>query len=291
MTHDVYRPAAKARITALPGDDGVPRALSIVAAAPSPTRSIAARLMPSAPVAGPDRFLAEGLFDTPYALPVYHSETVDADAGVPVGFWRSVGYAHNTFFLECALDEIAVRSSADPLTQRLALLERDVRARGVLVRATERAGWKEPKEGIARGLAFCRAYGSDVACVAEVSGTLDALTIERLVLVADVGIALDPSLVTDQLVSGAVFGLGAAMHQAVSFSDGVPNETNFDTFELLRLSGCPVIDTEVLQTGDTPGGVGELAVPVIAPALANAIFALTGERIRSLPLIGRVTFA
>jgi isoquinoline 1-oxidoreductase subunit beta len=291
MTHDLFRPAAKARITALPGGNGVPGALSISIAAPSPTRSIANRLLPSAPVAGPDRFLAEGLFDTPYAFQVYRSETIDTELGVPVGFWRSVGYAHNTFFLECALDEIAVRSSADPLTQRLALLDDDVRARAVLVRVAERSGWKEPKAGLARGLAYLRAYGSDVACVAEVSGSLDALKIERLVIVADVGVALDPSLVTDQLVSGTVFGLGAAMNQAMSFSGGAANETNFDGFEPLRLSACPVIDTEVLQTGETPGGVGELAVPVIAPAVANAIFALTGERIRSLPLNRQVTFA
>lgn len=291
MTHDAYRPACRARIRALPGEDGVPAALEIVAAASSPTRGIASRVLPAAPVAGPDKYLAEGLFDAPYALPRCRMETVDVALPVPVGYWRSVGYSHNTFFLECALDEVAARSSADPLHQRLALLEGRTAARGVLVRAAEMAGWPERREGIGRGLAYCHAYGSHAACIAEVSGSAEALKVERLIVVADVGVALDPALVADQLVSGAVFGLGAARQLSVSLEAGGVVETNFDAFEPLRMSQCPPIETDVLQTGSHPGGVGELSTPLIAPVLANAIFDLTGRRIRTLPLNREISFS
>lgn len=287
FTHDAYRPPARARIRALPGDDGVPEALEIKVATPSVTRSIAGRILPSLPLAGPDAYLAEGAFDVAYQFKSYHAEGVDVPLPLPAGYWRSVGYSHNTFFLESALDEIAVRVSADPLKQRLSLLEGNSAAQGVLARAAELAGWGGAKQG----LAYCSAYDSHVAAIVEVSGSADALSIDRIVVVADVGIALDPGLVADQLNSAAVMGLSAAIGEKITVTNGAVNESNFDNYPVLRMSACPIIITDVLQTGTKPGGVGELATPVIAPALANAIFKLTGNRIRTLPLSDSVKAA
>jgi isoquinoline 1-oxidoreductase subunit beta len=289
FTHDTYRAPAQARIRALPGDDGVPEALEIKIATQSVTRSIASRILPSLPMAGPDAYLAEGAFDVPYQLKAFHVEGVDVPLPLPAGYWRSVGYSHNTFFIESALDEVAVRVSADPLKQRLALLEGNTAAQGVLARAAELAGWGS--EGIRQGLAYVSAYDSHAAMIVELSGNAEAITIDRIIVVADVGIALDPGLVADQLVSATVMGLSAAMGEKITVDYDRVNEDNFDTYPVLRISACPPIITEILQTGVKPGGVGELATPLVAPALANAIFKLTGNRIRILPFAGSVSFS
>jgi isoquinoline 1-oxidoreductase subunit beta len=289
FTHDTYRAPAQARIRALPGDDGVPEALEIKIATHSVTRSIASRILPSLPMAGPDAYLAEGAFDVPFRLKAFHVEGVDVPLPLPAGYWRSVGYSHNTFFIESALDEVAVRVSADPLKQRLALLEGNTAAQGVLARAAELAGWGS--EGIKQGLAYVSAYDSHAAMIVELSGNAETITIDRIIVVADVGIALDPGLVADQLVSATVMGLSAAMGEKITLTNGAVNEANYDSYNVLRISGCPPIITEVLQTGVKPGGVGELATPLVAPALANAIFKLTGNRIRILPFAGSVSFS
>ncbi len=295
FTHDAYRPPVRARIRALPGEDGLPEALEIKLAAPSVTRSIAARILPSLPMAGPDAYLAEGTFDVAYRFKSYNAEAVDVPLPMPSGYWRSVGYSHNTFFMESALDEIAARVSADRLKQRLALLEGNLAAQGVLARAAELAGWNTPPEdntkASAQGLAYCAAYDSHVAMIVEVSGSAEAITIERIIVVADVGIALDPGLVADQLVSATIMGLSAAKNEKITLSGGAVMQSNYDTYNILRISACPPILTDVLQTGNRPGGVGELATPVVAPALANAIFKLTGTRIRTLPLSDSIRFS
>ena len=294
FTHDAYRAPARARIRAVPGDNGIPEALEIKIATPSVTRSMAARILPSLPLAGPDAYLAEGAFDVPYKFKAYGAEGVDVTLPIPSGYWRSVGYSHNTFFLESALDEIAVRVSADPLQQRLTLLEGNAAAIGVLTKAAERAGWGT--EGKKHGLAYLNAYGSHVATIVEVSDDQASddegkVKIERIIVVADVGIALDPGLVADQLVSATVMGLSAALGERITFANGAVNEQNYDAYSVLRLSQCPPIMTEVLQTGLRPGGVGELATPTVAPALANAIFRLTGNRIRTLPFSESTAFS
>ena len=289
FTHDAYRAPARARIRALPGDDGIPEALEIKIATPSVTRSIGSRILPSLPMAGPDAYLAEGTFDAAYNFKNYRAEGVDVPLPMPAGYWRSVGYSHNTFFLEAALDEIAVRVSADPLQQRLMLLDGNTAAQGVLIKAAELAGWRD--EGIKHGLAYLSAYDSHIATIVEVSGNSDAVKIDRIIVVADVGIALDPGLVADQLVSATIMGLSAAVGEKITLQNGQVVETNYDTYPVLRISACPPIITEVLQTGTRPGGVGELATPVVAPALANAIFKLTGNRIRTLPLSDSIKFS
>ncbi len=289
FTHDAYRPPAHARIRALPVDDGIPEALEIKIATPSVTRSIASRLLPALTLAGPDAYLAEGAFDVPYRLKAFRVEGVDVTLPLPAGYWRSVGYSHNTFFLESALDEIAVRVSADPLKQRLALLEGNVAAQGVLTRAAELAGWGS--EGVKQGLAYLNAYDSHVATIIEVSGSADGIKIDRIIVVADVGIALDPGLIADQLVSATIMGLSAARSEKITVTNGAVTEANYDSYPVLRISACPPIITDVLQTGTKPGGVGELATPVVAPALANAIFKLTGNRIRTLPFSDSVSFS
>jgi isoquinoline 1-oxidoreductase subunit beta len=289
FTHDTYRPPARARIRALPGENGIPEALEFKVATQSVTRSIAARILPSLPLAGPDAYLAEGAFDIPYRFIAFRAEGIDLPLPLPSGYWRSVGYSHNTFFLESALDEIAIRVSADPLQQRLTLLEGNAAAIGVLTKAAEIAGWGS--EGKQHGLAYVNAYSSHMATIVEVSDDGGKIKIDRIIVVADVGIALDPGLVADQLVSATVMGLSAAIGEKITLTNGAVNEQNYDSYNVLRISQCPPIITEVLQTGVKPGGVGELATPTVAPALANAIFRLTGNRIRSLPFSETIAFS
>ena len=289
FTHDAYRGAARARVRALPGDNGVPEALEIKIATPSVTRSMASRILPSLPMTGPDAYLAEGAFDVAYQFAAYRATGVDVPLPLPSGYWRSVGYSHNTFFMESALDEIAVRVSADALQQRLALLGGNAAAQGVLTRAAELAGWGS--DGKKCGLAYISAYDSHAAMIIEVSKPEQIIKIERITVVADVGVALDPGLIADQLVSATVMGLSAALGEKITVTNGAVNERNYDTYPVLRLSQCPLIITDVLQSGTRPGGIGELATPLVAPALANAIFKLTGERYRSLPLLGQISLS
>lgn len=292
MAHDGYRPRAHARIRAQarPGEGLV--ALEARVAAPPVIASVMARHYPSLPAPSADDPMVEGLVDQPYAHPNWRVEGVPVDLGVPVGFWRSVGHSQNAFFLETALDEVAHRAGVDPVEMRLRMMtgETFAPARGALEAVAEMSGWGEAAEGRAKGVAFHFSFGCWTAMVAEVARREGGVRIEKLWIAADMGRALDPRNVEAQLSGGAVFGLSAAMMQALSFADGEVRERNFGGFDAVRLDRCPEIAVRLLETAPRLGGVGEPGTPPVAPALGNALFALTGERLRSLPFGRSVSF-
>ncbi len=292
ITHDVYRPVAAGRFRARLGDDGLPVALDMNIAAPSPLRSILGRLFPSFTPAGPDRLLTEGAFDQPYTIPDYRVTGTDADLAIPTGFWRSVGNSYNAFFHECFIDEIAAKGGIDPVALRLKLMADHPVAVKLVERVAEMSGWEKPAgPGRARGIAFCISFGTWVAEVVEIADTGAGIRIEKVWCAADLGTVLDPDIVRAQMMSAIVFGLSQSLGQQITFADGMVRQSNFHDFDAMRINQCPAIEVELLATSPRMGGAGEPGTPPAAAALANAVFALTGKRIRRLPLSEEADFA
>ena len=291
-THDFYRPPCVARYQA--GFDSQGRLTAWVAASagPSIVQQFLGRQF-GLPGSGPDKTTAEGAFDQPYAWPAARISHAIVPLPVPVGFWRSVGHSHQAFFKESFVDEAAHVAGQDPLAFRLALLQGHPRHAAVLQRAADKAGWGQPLAAAAdgapkaRGIALHQSFGSIVAQVAEVS--LDPadgkrIRVHRVVAAIDCGTAINPNHIRQQMESAVVFGLGAALFGEVTLEAGEVQQSNVHQQPLLRGSDCPVIETEILPSTAPPEGVGEPGTPPIAPAVANALFALTGQRLRSLPL-------
>lgn len=291
IRHDFYRPGAIARMQGLPGPDA-PLALSVGIAGASLAATQIVRQVGFAPP-GPDRFLVEGAFDAPYAIPGFRVVGHVSEVEIPVGFWRSVGYSHNAFFLECFLDELAHAAGLDPVDMRLRLLRPlDPVSATVVETAAAMAGWGDPlPSGRGRGVAFCRSYGSPTAQVVQIAKGDSGIAVEKVWCAQDVGTALDPRNIEAQIQSGIIFGLSAAISGEVTFADGAVQQSNFHDYEVLRMDRAPAIEARILQNGASLGGVGEPATPPIAPALGNALFALTGQRIRQLPFGRSVNFA
>jgi isoquinoline 1-oxidoreductase subunit beta len=293
MSHDMYRPAASAKFMARLGDDGLPVALDGMIATPSIMRSVIRRNMPSmgnAPL-GPDKAITDGAFNQPYAIANQSVRGIDVDLQLPVSFWRSVGNSSNAFFHECFMDEVAVAAKLDPVAMRLKLMADYPAAAKAVEKVAAMSGWGANKPGHAKGLAFCLSFGGWVAQVVEVAETPAGIKITNVWSAADVGLALDPDIIKAQVISGAVFGLSAAMNQEITFADGMVEQKTFFDFEPMRIHQAPQFHVEVLENAPHMGGVGEIGTPPAAPALANAIFALTGKRVRSLPLSKEVKFA
>ena len=293
MTHDAYRPAATARFRARLGDDGVPTALDGKIAVPSIIASIITRTMPSMAgyPTGPDKGLTDGAFNQPYDIANFRMDGIAAELTVPVGFWRSVGNSHNGFFHECFMDEIALAGKTDPVALRLKLMQPWPQAVKVVEKVAQMSGWGKTEPGRAKGFAFTLAFGGWVAQVIEISESPAGIKLENLWIAADVGIAIDPDNLKAQLMSGAVYGLSAAMNEEITFADGVVEQSNFHDYDAMRIWQCPQMHFELLQNSPEMSGAGEISTPGAAPALANAIFALTGKRIRTLPLSKEVKFA
>ena len=288
--HDFYRPAAAARFTA--GFDAQDHlgAWRDVSAGQAIVPQVLGRLW-GLPGAGPDKTTAEGAFDQPYEWPAARIAHHIVDLPIPVGFWRSVGHSHQAFFKESFVDEAAHAAGQDPVAFRAALLQRHPRHLKVMQRAAALAGWGTPTvpaaDGAktARGIALHQSFGSVVAQVAEVSVTADkVIRVHRVVCVIDCGTPVNPNLIRQQMESGIVFGLSAALYGQVNIDKGRVQQSNFHDYPLLRIDACPAIETEVIASTETPEGVGEPGTPPIAPAVANALFALTGQRLRTLPL-------
>lgn len=294
MTQDFYRPAAMARLSGRI-EGGKATALWGRTAAPSATRNALARMVGFAPP-GPDRATVEGGFDQPYGLPHYRYDGHIADLTVPLGFWRSVGNSMNAFFLESFIDELAHKAGADPLEVRLGLM-RDTHdpSATLLETVREMSGWDSLKRpGFGRGVAFCYSFGTPVAQVLEVQDTPDGIRLTRAWIACDPGLAMDPGIVEAQMTGAMVYGLSAAVQGAITFADQAVVEQNFPDYEPLRMHTTPRFEVKVLQNNGTfghIGGAGEPGTPPAAPALANALFDLTGTRARALPLNRQFRFA
>ncbi|MEL6977906.1 MAG: molybdopterin cofactor-binding domain-containing protein [Pseudomonadota bacterium] len=292
---DAYRPPALARMAAVLDEEGLPQALSVDIATSSVIKSAISRYGVAG--GGPDRILTDGAHDQPYAPAHFRVLGYDAGLGIPHGFWRSVGYSNSPFFLESFLDELSVDGGMDPVMMRLKLLEGDPSAQATVQAAADLAGWSgrtyrgaNGRKG-GRGLAYCRSFRSHVAMVLDVAEGEFGLAVEKAWIAADVGLALDPGTIEAQLASGLIYGISAAIRQEITFADGAVEQANFDTFEPLRYSASPEIAVTILESGEVIGGVGEIATPPAAPALANAVYAATGTRIRRLPMSREVDFA
>jgi isoquinoline 1-oxidoreductase beta subunit len=207
-------------------------------------------------------------------------------SGVPVGFWRSVGHSHNAFFSEAFIDELAFEARQDPVAFRLALLKEAPRFAAVLKLAAEKAQWGMPlPAGRARGVALHESFGSIVAQVAEVSLDGGKPRVHRVVCAADVGTVVNPGIVAQQMESAVIFGLSAALYGRIDIEGSIVRQSNFHDAPVLTLAQAPRIETHLVASTRAPGGVGEPGTPPIAPAVANALFVLTGKRIRALPLV------
>ncbi|MCC0037625.1 MAG: xanthine dehydrogenase family protein molybdopterin-binding subunit [Brucellaceae bacterium] len=292
ITHDMYRPAALGRFRARIGEDGLPMAVDMKIASPSIMASVLPRFFPSLSAMGPDKTITEGAFNQPYAIANYRVSGVKADLPVPVGFWRSVGNSINGYFHESFMDEIAEAGGVDPVELRRKLMAPWPTAAKLVDKVAEMSNWSEPAaNGRAKGFAFTASFGSWVAEVVEVSGDADAVRIENVWIAADLGGVLDPSIVEAQLFSGAVYGLSAAMGQEITFADGMVQQSNFHDYDAMRINQCPNFEIAILSNAPKMGGAGEVGTPPAIPALANAVYALTGKRIRQLPLSREVRFA
>ncbi|WP_395542565.1 molybdopterin cofactor-binding domain-containing protein [Neotabrizicola sp. sgz301269] len=287
MTHDMLRPMAAGRIKAKL-KDGMVEALDFQTAAGSLMASFFGRI--GLPALGPDSTILQGAWEQPYALPNFRARGYRAPAGVPIGFWRSVGASQNAFFLDSALDEMAHQAGVDPMVFRMRQMDHAPSIK-VMEAVAEMSGWGNSAPGRAKGVAFSLSFGVPVAEVIEVEETAQGIRLTGAWIAADVGIALNPRNIEAQLSGGMVYGLSAAINGEITFKDGAVVEQNFWDYEPLRLAQCPPIEVRVLAEGGKIRGVGEPGTPPAAPALANAIFALNGQRIRRLPMRHEISFA
>jgi isoquinoline 1-oxidoreductase beta subunit len=289
-THDFYRPAAVSRFKAGLDAAGKLVAWHNVSAGQAITPQLIGRLF-GLPGVGPDKTAAEGAFDQAYEWPHARIGHAAVDLPMPVGFWRSVGHSHQAFFKECFIDEVAALAGQDPVAFRMALLQRHPRHQEVLRRVAALAGWGQPLPSTpaggkrALGVALHQSFGSIVGQVAEVSQDADkAIRVHRVSCVIDCGTAVNPDLVRQQMEGAIVVGLSAALYGFITVEKGRVQQSNFHDYPVLRIDACPHIDTEIIASTQHPQGVGEPGTPPIAPAVANALFALTGQRLRALPL-------
>jgi isoquinoline 1-oxidoreductase beta subunit len=275
MQQDWYRPASYTRFAGGLDADGWPVAMTSRIVCP-PFGGMRNGVSSTA---------VEGVVDTPYAIPNVMVDYHAADPGIPVSYWRSVGYSQNTFFAESFIDELAASGGKDAFEFRRKLLEKSPRPLAVLELAAEKAGWGKPlPAGHARGIALVNNIGSFTAQVAEVSVTKGKLKVHRVVCAVDCGHVVNPSGVEQQIQSGIVYGLSAAMKGQITIDKGRVQQANFHQYDVLRIDEMPVVEVYLVPSQAAPGGIGEAGVPPIAAAVGNAIFAATGKRVRKLPM-------
>lgn len=275
MQHDFYRPAAHVRLEAGLDATGALTAMQV---------KVAAQAISGGPGTVDGNAVAS-IADTPYRIPNYLVQYARAVNEVPVGYWRSVGPSQNTFIFESFIDEVAHATGKDPVEFRRALLAHDDRMRHVLDEAARRSGWGTSlPAGRARGIALVEDKGGRVCEVAEVSLERNRIRVHKVTLVADCGQIIHPGIVAAQMSGSVVAGLSAALYGEITLEAGRVKQGNFNDYRMLRIDEMPVVDVHVVPSRAEPGGVGEPGVPPIAAAVANALFTLTGVRVRSLPL-------
>lgn len=283
IRNDFYRPATCSRIEGGVDSKGHLIAWNHKLVAPS----IFSRVYPQMVINGIDPAAVEGAAGIKYEIPNIRVDYVKIDVPVPCGFWRSVGHSHNAFTVESFVDELAHVTGRDPLDFRLSLLKNHPRPRRVLETVATMASWGKPlPKGCGRGIAQHFSFGSYVAQVAEVSVDRKdgVIKVHRIVCAVDCGLVINPDTVIAQMEGGIIFGLSAALKEAISFTRGGVKSENFHDYEILSLSETPEIEVHIVKSSAKLGGIGEPGVPPVAPAVANALFAATGIRIRRLPM-------
>ncbi len=279
-----YRPLWMNRLQASLGTDGKPRAWHHTVVGQS---IMAGTNMQAMIKDGIDPTSVEGAAELPYGIPNVRVDLHTTTAPVRVQWWRSVGHSHTAFAVESFIDECAAAAAIDPLEYRRSLLGgKQQRRRAVLELLAEKSGWGQPlPAGRARGIGIHESFGSVVGEVAEVSMQNGLPRVHRVVAVIDCGIAVNPQMIAAQLESAINYGLSAALYGEITFADGKPQQANFDTYPVIRMNEAPLVEAHILPSKEAPSGVGEPGLPPIAPAVGNAIFALTRERVRRLPMI------
>jgi isoquinoline 1-oxidoreductase beta subunit len=283
IQHDMYRPYWVDRISAGLDAKGRPVAWNNRFAG----SSVIARWLPPGFKNGLDPDSTEGAIDLVYDLPNFRVEYIRVEPpGIPTAFWRSVGPSHNVFVTESFVDELAAAAKQDAVGFRRALLDKSPRARAVLDLAAEKSDWVKPlPNGSGRGVSLQSAFGSYLAQVAEVEVSKNgAVRVRRLVCAVDCGTVVNPDTVQAQIQSGFIFGTTAALYGEITLKDGRVEQSNFDTYQMLRMNEAPAIEVHIVNSQEPPGGIGETGTSAIVPAIANAIFAATGKRLRKMPV-------
>ncbi len=283
IQHDMYRPYFFDRFSAGLDEKGKPVAWIHRYAG----SSIIARWVPPFFNNGLDPDTTEGAIDLVYALPNMRVEYLRVEPpAIPTAFWRSVGPSHTVFVVESFMDELAAAAKQDPVAYRLALLDKTPRAKAVLALAAQKAGWDQPlPERVGRGVSIQHVFATYMAQVAEVEvGKDGAVRVRRVVCAVDCGTVVNPDTVQAQIQSAIIFGITAALHGEVTLKDGRVQQSNFDTYQMLRMNEAPAIEVHIVRSFEPPGGMGECGTSCIVPAVANAIFAATGKRLRKMPV-------
>jgi isoquinoline 1-oxidoreductase subunit beta len=283
IQHDMYRPYFFHRISAGLDEKGKPIAWNHRFAG----SSILARWLAPAFNNGLGPDTTEGAIDLVYALPNLHVEYLRVEPpGIPTTFWRSPGPSHNVFVTESFMDELAAAAKQDAVAYRRALLDKSPRAKAVLELAAEKAGWGQSlPERVGRGVSLQFVFGTYMAQVAEVEVSKNgAVRVRRVVCAVDCGTVVNPDTVEAQIQGAIIFGITAALYGEITLKDGRVQQTNFDTYQMLRMNEAPAIEVHIVRNSEPPGGMGEPGTSAIIPAVTNAIFAATGKRLRILPI-------
>ncbi len=283
IRHDMFRPYWFDRLSAGLDSKGMPVAWSHRFAG----SSVIARWLPPVFKDGLDGDSTEGAIDLVYDFPNFHVEYVRVEPpGIPTAFWRSVGPSHNVFVTESFVDELAAAAKQDPVAYRRGLLGKSPRAQGVLDLAAEKADWGKPlPTGVGRGVSLQFVFGSYMALVAEVEVRKDGtVRVRRVVGAVDCGTVVNPDTIEAQVQGGVIFGATAALYGEITLKDGRVEQSNFDSYLIMRMNEAPKVEVHVVQNTEPPGGMGECGTSAIVPAIANAIFAATGKRLRRMPI-------
>lgn len=291
LLHDRYRPPATARLAARLGTGGAILGWQAKIASPATGRALAQALAPAVDRAalrinGADRYAAGGALP-PYRVPAVAIDHHPADIGLPTGHLRGGAHGYTCFFTECFIDECAHVAAAEPVSYRIGMLGQQPRLARCLSTAASLGGWQGGVPGSGQGVAAHAFRGSFIAVMAEARMDGGTATVERLVAAVDCGRVVNPELVRQQVEGGLIFGLAHALGAATGVEGGLATVRGFDTLWLPQLADTPDVTVELIRSDEAPGGVSELGVPAVAPAIANALWAATGTRIRHLPLVRR----
>jgi len=278
ITHDFYRPMSVHQMDASLSADGKISALKTKMV----SQSVTARAFPAFVKDGNDPFMVEGSANLTYDIPNLEVRNVIEESGIRVGYWRSVSNTLNAFAVESFMDEAAKAAGKDPVAFRLSALSKQPRAAAVLKLAAQKSGYQAGSKRF--GVAQMECYGTYSACVVELDPYAASTSVKKITFVSDCGIAIHPDQARAQLTGGILYGLGAALYDEITIEQGRVQQSNFNNYPSIRINQAPIVEVYLVPSQETPGGLGEVGVPLVAPALVNAIAAATGKRIRELPI-------